>query len=227
MTHPRLTCEESRPELVARLLAERLTIACTDHGTCSLAIPGGRSPGPVLRDLAAMLPDGVRQRLHLFWVDERAVPAEHRDRNDRATLADWAEGGPLPGRIHAMPAGEADLDAAAAAYARTISEACAGRPLDAVLLGLGDDGHIASLFPGSDTLDARAAVTAVIDAPKPPARRLTLTLPTLNAAGLRVILAVGTTKHRLVERILGRGSLAQPLCHLPVPGSLVALLDPS
>ena len=63
------------------------------------------------------------------------------------------------------------------------------------------------------------------DAPKPPARRLTLTLPILGAAGLRVILAVGATKHRLVERILGRGSPAQPLCHLPVPGSLVALLD--
>ena len=154
------------------------------HGVATLAIPGGRSPGPVLTELAGICSPFVREHLHLFWVDERAVPVGHDDRNDKATLAAWQAGGDLPAAVHAMPAEQTDLDAAAQAYGETLQNVCQGRPLDVVFLGYGEDGHIASLFPHHDGLDELGLVFPITDSPKPPSRRLSLTLPVIDQAGL-------------------------------------------
>lgn len=182
------------PAAVAEALYEHLDAAAARHGQATLAIPGGRSPGAVLTQLARMCTPFVRQRLHLLWLDERAVPVGHPERNDAATLAAWDAGGPRPARIHAMPAEAADLAVAADAYARTLREATGGRQLDACLIGVGEDGHLASLFPRHRGLSELSECFAVEDAPKPPPRRLTLSLPAINGAGLRLVLCLGTAK---------------------------------
>lgn len=188
------------PSAVAESLYVVLDRAAAAHDCATLAIPGGRSPGPVLTALAAMCDPFVRDRLHLFWLDERAVEPGHAERNDAPTLAAWAAGGPLPAHIHAMPAERADLQAAASAYATLLSQVCAGRPLDACLIGIGEDGHFASLFPGHPGLRDLDPVFAVFDSPKPPPRRLTMSLGTIRAASFRAVLALGAAKGQVARR---------------------------
>ena len=182
------------PSAVADALLGLLDQAAAERGRATLAIPGGRSPGPVLTALAERLDPFVRNRLHLLWVDERAVPVGHPDRNDLPTLAAWKAGDLLPAAVHAMPAEADDLEAAASAYAATLQAATAGGVLDVVLLGIGEDGHVASLFPHHPGLQELDPVFAVTDSPKPPARRLTLSLPVLTEARSRFILGLGAAK---------------------------------
>src|SRR5262245_54030730 len=131
-----------QPDTVAEALATLLDAAAAANGRATLAIPGGRSPGPVLTALAKLVDGFLRPRLHLLWLDERAVPPGHADRNDAPTLAAWKAGGELPGHVHPMPAERDDLHAAAADYTRTLHEATGGAGLDVCLVGMGEDGHI-------------------------------------------------------------------------------------
>jgi len=182
------------PNLVVEMILDRLQRSVDELGRAAMAIPGGRSPGPVLSVLAGRMPDAVRKRLHLFWVDERAVPPGHKERNSSTTLGDWEEGGPLPEYIYPMPAETQDLESAAREYAGLLAEVTDGLPLDLCLLGVGEDGHIASLFPHHPGLLRDEPVIAVYDSPKPPPRRLTLSLQVISTAGLRIILAPGREK---------------------------------
>ncbi|MFH1037719.1 MAG: 6-phosphogluconolactonase [PVC group bacterium] len=209
---------------VAEVLLGRLREAVAGRGRAALAIPGGRSPGPVLGVLAGLLPEAVRRHLYLFWVDERAVPPGHRDRNDAAALAAWEEGGPLPAYIRPMPAGDGDLERAAADYAGTLQRATGGRPLDACLLGVGEDGHIASLFPDHPALEREGPVVAVYDSPKPPPRRLTLSLPVIGRAALRVVLAPGEKKGAVRRRAAAGPDPSLPVSLLP-PENTVWFVD--
>lgn len=182
------------PAIVAESILASLDAAAAARGRASLAIPGGRSPGAVLAHLAGICPDFVRERLDLLWLDERAVPVGHADRNDAPTLAAWSSGGALPARVHAMPAEQADLEAAAEAYAATLRDATIDGRIDVCLVGLGEDGHLASLFPRHQGLREVADCFAVTDSPKPPPRRLTLSLPVLHRARRRVVLCLGAAK---------------------------------
>ena len=188
-------------ESLVEELHDQLESAAACRRRASLAIPGGRSPGPVLTALATACSPFLRQHLRLCWVDERAVPVGHADRNDAAMLAAWETGGPPPAMVLPMPAEADDLQAAAQDYATTLTEHC-GDQLDLVLLGIGEDGHIASLFPGHPGLDELEPVFPVTDSPKPPPRRLTLGLPVLRAARRLVILVTGATKGRVLGRAL-------------------------
>jgi 6-phosphogluconolactonase len=203
------------PETVAEALASVLDAAAAATGRATLAIPGGRSPGPVLTALARLMDDFLRPRLHLLWLDERAVPLGHADRNDASTLAAWQTGGALPGHVHPMPAEREDLHTAAEDYARTLRAATGGAGLDACLIGMGDDGHIASLFPQHAGLQELSDVFVVSDSPKPPARRLTLSLPVLHRAGLHVVLALGAAKGAIAARALRGPDPALPVSLLP------------
>jgi len=205
------------PATVAEALATLLDAAAAARGRATLAIPGGRSPGPVLTALAGLVDGFLRPRLHLLWLDERAVPVGHADRNDLPTLAAWREGGELPAHVHPMPAESPDLTAAAAAYADTLARATAGAGLDACLVGIGEDGHLASLFPHHPGLRELGDVFPVVDSPKPPARRLTLSLPVLHRAGTLVVLALGAAK----------GSVAKQTRRGPDPALPVSLLPPA
>lgn len=203
------------PETVAEALATVLDAAAAATGRATLAIPGGRSPGPVLTALARLVDGFLRPRLHLLWLDERAVPLDHADRNHAPTLAAWRAGGELPGQVHVMPAERADLQAAADEYARTLQAATAGAGLDACLIGMGEDGHIASLFPRHPGLSDLSDVLVISDSPKPPPRRLTLSLPVLHRAGSHLILALGAAKGAVARRARQGADPALPVSLLP------------
>ena len=199
------------PITVAESIHRQLDQAVVARGRATLAIPGGRSPGPVLTELAGMCGPYLRDALHLLWVDERAVPVGHADRNDGATLAAWEAGGPLPAHVHAMPAEQDDLEAAAAAYAATLDAATGGGDLDVAFLGIGEDGHIASLFPDHPGLDELDPVFAVTDSPKPPPRRLSMSLGVIRAARYQVVLALGEAKGQVLAAVRRGSSRTYPV----------------
>lgn len=133
------------------------------------------------------------ERVTIFFGDERCVPPESPESNYRMaaeTLLDRV----AMGAVHRI-AGEQGAEAAAAAYAPLVAAA----PLDLVLLGIGPDGHTASLFPGNPALNAKGHVTAVHDAPKPPPDRVSLTLRALREARRVVILVAGADKRDAVR----------------------------
>jgi 6-phosphogluconolactonase len=209
------------PLAVAEALLDLLDQAAAARGRATLAVPGGRSPGAVVTALASILTPFVRDRLHLLWLDERAVPLGHPERNDAAILAAWRQGGALPAAVHPMPAEAADLDAAAGAYAATLAAATGGGPLDACLIGIGEDGHFASLFPGHPGLRELDPVFAVRDSPKPPSVRLSLSLPVIVAARTRLVLALGAAKRAVAQRAwTGPPDPQLPASLLPRAGTL-------
>jgi 6-phosphogluconolactonase len=203
------------PATVAEALHAILDQAAASHGRATLAIPGGRSPGAVLGALAGLCEPFLRDRLHLLWLDERAVPLEHPDRNDAPTLAAWQAGGPLPAHVHPMPAERADLHTAATDYAATLAAATAGRPLDACLVGIGEDGHFASLFPNHSGLKEVAEVFPIFDSPKPPPQRLTMGLGVLHRAERLVVLALGAAKGAVAARARRGPDAGLPVSLLP------------
>ena len=135
-------------------------------------------------------------RVHFFWADERAVPASDPESNYGVAERLWLVPASVPRpSIHRMPADAADLDAAAAAYGAELTRVLDGDVLDVALLGMGPDGHIASLFPGHPLLrESARQVAAIVDSPKPPPRRLTMTMPVLAAARRVIVVAFGTSK---------------------------------
>ncbi len=213
------------PATVAEALHAILDQAAAERGRATLAIPGGRSPGPVLTALARICEPFLCERLHLLWLDERAVPIGHADRNDAPTLAAWQAGGALPAHVHPMPAEDADLDAAAERYAAILRQVVSGGVLDACLIGIGEDGHLASLFPHHPGLAELGEVFVVRDSPKPPAQRLTMGLPVIVAARHRLVLALGAAKGVVARRARAGADRGLPVSLLPRAGTVWYLDD--
>lgn len=203
----------------AAVVAAEARVAATERGRFVLAVSGGSTPWAMLRALAAQ--DLPWEALHVVQVDERVVPPDAPERNLRHLRESLLCRAPLdPGRIHAMPVDEPDLEAAAARYQREL-EAIAGRPavLDGVHLGLGADGHTASLVPGDPGLDAAdrdVAVTGVYQG----YRRMTLTFPILNRARLVLWLVTGAAKAEALARVV-RGDPNLPAGRVRAPRSLL------
>ena len=176
--------------------------AATSRDRCTLALAGGSTPVGIYARLA-VAPGVDWGRVHVYWGDERAVPADSPENNAcmaRNALLDHV---PIPAdQIHPMPSTAADLDAAARAYEDLL---CAqlGRPpcLDLVLLGLGPDAHTASLFPGSPAVQERERYVVTTPAPAI-APRLTVTPPLLNAARALLLVAHGRSKARALHGVL-------------------------
>jgi 6-phosphogluconolactonase len=170
-------------------------------GRASLALSGGRTPGPAYRALAAEpLASRVEwERVRIYFADERAVPPGDRESNYRLAREILIDPLRIPPRnVHRMKGEYADLEAAAIEY-----EAHLDRLLDVVVLGLGEDGHVASLFPGSPLVgETKRRVAVVTDSPKPPARRLTLTPRALAESRQVLVLATGEAKAAAVARAL-------------------------
>ncbi len=161
-----------------------------------LAIPGGSAASAL-----AAVDAGLWRRVLLTWVDERCVPAGDADSNRGAALRKGLldRGEPAALELPLYEDGEAPEQACA-----RVGEALAerfGSALDVALLGLGEDGHVASLFPGR-AWPGGALVAAVLDSPKPPPRRITLTLPMLRTAKSAILLAAGEGKRAALERLL-------------------------
>ena len=223
-------------EAGARIWVDSVRSALAARGAFHVALAGGSTPRELHRAVTAQPDlDFAWHRTHVYWSDERAVPPTDALSNYAMADESLLSGVPLgPAQIHRMPADADDLDAAARAYAATLARELtpgdhAPPVLDLVWLGLGEDGHVASLFPGSSTLHVRDRwVAAVTDAPKPPARRLTLTRPVLDAARRVAFVVAGRAKAEAVRDVLegpyDPDRLPAQGVH-PAPGRLLWLLD--
>ena len=192
-------------ELVRRAagwLALEVTRAIAERGRCALSLPGGRTPEPVYRELAAgSSVDWTR--VDVFFGDERAVPPDHPDSNYRMVHAALLSRVPIPvAQVHRMEAERTDRESAAREYERLLPPR-----LDVLLLGMGADGHTASLFPGAAALDERQRRVVAVVGAKPPAERLTITPPVIEDARTVAVLATGEDKAPMVARAI-EGRLA-------------------
>jgi 6-phosphogluconolactonase len=192
----------------AVLIAAAAREAVAARGRFVMAVSGGHTPWQMLRALAG---ENVPwEQVQVAQVDERVAPAGDPDRNLTHLHESLLEHAPLrPEQIHAMPVDSPDLESAAARYARTLQE-IAGTPpvLDLVHLGLGPDGHTASLVPGDPVLnvsDADVALTGVYQG----RRRMTLTYPAIDRARRILWLVTGSEKVSMLPRLL-RGDPSIP-----------------
>ena len=211
------------PDAVARAVADRvleLVVAAQEaRGEATVVLTGGSVSRKVHATLAAH-PDRARvdwARVSFWWGDERYVPSDDADRNAGQAWEDLLQHLPLdPERVHAMPAEDddyEDADAAAWAHAQDLEDAApdAGPWFDVLMLGIGPDGHCASLFPDRSEVESEAVVLAVRDAPKPPPTRLSLGLPTLLRSAHLLFVATGEEKADAVARsVRGRDVVQTP-----------------
>jgi 6-phosphogluconolactonase len=194
------------PSELARPTAEWLelevTRAIVGRGACTLCLAGGRTPEPVYWELAsASSIDWTR--VDVFFGDERAVPPDHPDSNYHMVNRVLLSRVPVPaGQVHRMEAERSDREAAAREYERLLPSR-----LDILVLGMGPDGHTASLFPGSAALDERQRLVVPVVGAKLPAERLTITPPVIEAARRVAVIATGEDKAAMVARAI-EGPLA-------------------
>ena len=191
--------------LAAAAAARILTLALTalrSQGVFRVALAGGATPRRCYELLYAA--DFDWSRTEIYFGDERCLPPGDPGRNDTLAALAWLDHVRLsPGNPHAIPA-ELGPEAAAAAYAAVLRPVL---PLDLVLLGLGEDGHTASLFPGNAALELAQPVVPVFGAPKLPASRVSLSLSAINAARHKLFLVSGAGKREVLRRLEGEPGL--------------------
>ncbi|MEU6932068.1 6-phosphogluconolactonase [Streptomyces sp. NPDC046374] len=228
MSAPQLVVHRDK-ELMAQAAAARLITKIVDaqsaRGTASVVLTGGRNGNGLLAALsAAPARDAVDwSRLDLWWGDERFLPEGDPERNVTQAREALLDSVPLdPARVHAMPASDGpygdDAEAAAAAYAAELAAAAgpedrAGVPtFDVLMLGVGPDTHVASLFPELPAVrETERTVVGVHGAPKPPPIRVSLTLPAIRAAKEVWLLAAGEDKAKAAAIALsGAGEVQAP-----------------
>lgn len=199
------------PEALAVAVADRLDREVRDavaaRGSAHLALSGGRTPQRAY-ELLAERATGWRD-VHLWYADERCVPPDHEESTHRLVRETLLTHDPQGVTEHRVLGELDDPDSAARAYAGELRSTI----LDVVLLGLGEDGHTASLFPYStelDTFTGGPRVLAVRGAPKPPPDRVTLTLETLGKARSLVLAVSGDGKRDALRKALGSPSPATP-----------------
>jgi 6-phosphogluconolactonase len=187
---------------VALVLAE----AAGERGWASIALAGGNTPRALYAALAADHRNDVPwARLQVFWGDERDVPPNDEQSNYRMARETLLDAVAVPQlQVHPMPTGAGDPEAAAVAYERRLRRGFNGEwpTFDLVLLGLGEDGHTASLFPRSPALAERVRWVVPSLAPVEPRQRLTLTLPALTHAHRIFLVASGRAKAEPLRRAL-------------------------
>lgn len=187
---------------VGERLAGAITAAIAERGRAMIVLTGGGTGIAVLQRLGEHRIDWAQ--VQLFWGDERYVPHDDAERNDKQAREALLDRIPIPaGNVHPMPASDgpfgADLDAAAADYAQTLARfaepGCATPEFDVHLLGMGGEGHVNSLFPHTPAVrETRHTVVGVADSPKPPPRRLTLTLPAIRRSRQVWLVVSGAVK---------------------------------
>jgi 6-phosphogluconolactonase len=216
-------CQFPNPEVLARAAAERW-LGPDAPLFRHVALSGGRIARLFLAAAAEMASannDSARklQQTHLFWADERCVPPTHPESNYRLAREELFDRLDLSsGLIHRLKGElvpERAADEANADLARTVPRNPDGLPMfDLVFLGMGEDGHIASLFPGGDVSAQRSRPAyAVVVGPKPPNPRITLTLPVLAAAEEAWVMVAGAGKELILRNSL-QGNIFTPLTQL-------------
>lgn len=184
-------------DAVAQRTAEVIAAAAREgvrlHGRAVLAFSGGSTPAPMLDRLGRM--DLRWNAINVMQVDERVAPDGHPDRNWTMITGSLLEGADIPDALlHPMPVTDDDLDAGAGRYAARLQTVCGVPPIaDVVHLGIGEDGHTASLVPGDPVLDVRDRWVSLAG-PYQGRRRMTLTYPAINAGRLIVWQVTGAAK---------------------------------
>lgn len=210
-------------EAAAGWTAERITAAVAERRACYLALAGGETPRRCYERLARPpYGDGLPWRsVFVYWSDERQVPLDDPASNYAMARAALLQHVPIP------PEQVFPLVGDPTPALRRIPADDRGWPrFDIVHLGLGEDGHTASLFSGSDALNEQRALVCVIhDAPKPPPDRLTLTLPVLNAAQAVLLMVQGASKRGALARVLRRDPTLPASRVQPVDGELQFIVD--
>lgn len=216
-------------DLVARLSLD----ADSKYGMCTIALSGGSTPCRLYR-LLAKPQFKIRmpwKRIHLFWGDERCVPPDHPDSNYHLVNKTLLDGAPVPeANIHRVRAEESQ-DMAADDYEREMRDFFEPSPgrfphFDIQLLGMGDDGHTASLFPNGLELHEKDRI--VIGTQKPGGwRRISLTIPALNASRNVVWLVTGEAKAAMLPRALGPPDMSVPASMVKPEGNSYWLIDQS
>jgi 6-phosphogluconolactonase len=194
--HPVVDLAALQAEVAARTL-DLAAAAIQTRGRFAVVLAGGNTPRGLYERLSAAESDW--SRWHVYFGDERCVASDSALRNSRMVESAWLGRSPIPARqIHAMPA-ELGPEEGAARYAALLASV---GWFDLVLLGLGEDGHTASLFTGHDMGEAvgAPAVLPVTNAPKPPAARLTLSARRLSRTHAAIFLVAGRSKQQAVAR---------------------------
>lgn len=232
----------STPEVVVHRSADLLAAAAAARLVTKLvdAQADGRIPAVVLTGggsgigvLAALRDSPARdavdwRRVEIFWGDERFVPVDDDERNEKQARAALLDSVPVdPARVHAMAASDGgfgdDVDAAAAAYNDLVADRSG---FDVVLLGMGPEGHVASVFPESPAVYDQRSVVAVRNCPKPPPTRISLTLPTIRTGTEVWIMTTGIEKAAAVAMALGgAGEVALPVAGATGRARTLFLLD--
>jgi 6-phosphogluconolactonase len=212
---------EAVSERAAAEIVRRLQSARRERGVAHLALSGGTTPSRtyelLARDRTSEIGRSSWDGVEVWFADERCVAAQDEQSNYRLAHETLLEpAGIPPERVHRME-GELGPEQGAERYARALDEHVRARDrdlpvLDAIVLGIGPDGHVASLFPGAATLDAgeRALCLPVHDSPKPPPERITLSLQVLRAARCCLLLATSAAKADAIAAML-----AAPSRHVP------------
>lgn len=210
---------DSLGHAVATRIIDSAREAIREHGAFYFALSGGSTPRYLHQILA--LPANQQQiewdRVHIFFGDERNVPVDHPDSNFRMAQETLLSKIPIPrSQVHAMPTGCEDMQDCAQHYAELLTTLPQrqGMPcFDMIVLGVGDDGHTASLFPGTPILAERDRSVAAVFVPKLDAWRVSLTYPVLNQANTIVVLASGAGKADVVY-----AALNEPTRNFPIQG---------
>lgn len=212
------------------IVLEKMHTAIAERGQVTIALAGGGTPKPLYEAIAQQnLP---WDKIHVFWGDERYVPPEHPDSNQRMARLAWLDQVPIPpDNIHTMPTDEVDPAIAAAKHEAEL-KAFFNYPdgafpaLDLVLLGIGDDGHTASLFPHTPALQVCDRAVTVGNKDGQP--RITLTVPVLNTARTVIFIVAGANKQTALAHIFAENDDTEVyparLVH-PLTGELWWLLD--
>ena len=208
-------------------------IAVTQKGRFTVALSGGSTPRPMHRLLAQ---EPFRSEIpwhhtHIFWVDERWVPADHPDSNFGLARKDFLDFVPLPAaNIYPMPT-ETAPDQGAVQYGRQLRDFFKPSPgrypvFDLISLGLGSDGHVASLFPGHTAAETGNAWVTSVKGGNPDIVRLTLTFPVLNSAAHLFFLVSGKEKAVIIKTLFEEPSAGLPAKNIrPLSRNLTWLLD--
>jgi len=228
---------EQATGLASKFVKSIVTEAVSRHGFCYLALSGGTTPHGLYLRLAS---DGLSgdvpwQNVDVFFGDERDVPQDHVASNYRMAQRTLLDHVPIDlMHVHPMPADSEDIDASAAEYEKAIRKAVPaneqGIPrFDLILLGMGGDGHTASLFPGSDVLDEKDKLIVGYHVPKLGRRRMSVTFPLINAARNVVLFVTGADKADAVAKFFGDDPEARaelPVSRVaPAEGTLKIVLD--
>ena len=179
-----------------------------DHGAFYITLSGGSTPKAIFEKLTS---SPIREKIdwskvHLFWGDERSVGPENPESNYHMAMeAGFKNMGIPKEQIHRMVA-EENRENNAEIYSQTLQKVLKGRPLDYTMLGMGEDGHTASLFPHTEALTKEGSLAVANHVPQKNTWRMTLTYPCINNSSHIVIYVIGSSKKQMLQKVFEKGA---------------------